>query len=263
MMRGLWSAASGMAAQQMNLDVVANNLANVNTTGFKQSRVDFQDLLYQTIWAAGGTTGDGAKVPTGIQVGLGVRPAAIQKIFTPGDLKQTDNPLDIAVEGDGFLTVLMPDGTKAYTRDGALKIDDQGRLVNSDGYPLEPEVVLPQQAESITIGPDGTVTAKVAGQTDPVPASNKIKLTRFANPAGLDSIGHNLYLPTSSSGEAIDGDAASNGFGRIAQNTLEMSNVSVVDEMVGMIVAQRAYESNSKAIQAADEMLQMANQLRR
>lgn len=261
MMRGLWTAASGMTAQQTNLDVVANNLANVNTTGFKQSRIDFQDLVYQTMSAAGSASGEGAKVPTGIQIGLGTRTAAIQKIFTPGDIKPTNNPLDIAIEGDGFLTVLTPDGTKAYTRDGALKIDDQRRLVNSDGYPLEPEVLLPANAESITIGLDGTVTAEVAGQAQP--ASSKIQLSRFANPAGLSNMGHNLYTPTAASGTATTGNAGSGGFGSIAQNTLEMSNVSVVEEMVAMIVAQRAYETNSKAIQAADEMLQMANQLRR
>jgi flagellar basal-body rod protein FlgG len=262
MMRGLWTAASGMTAQQMNLDVISNNLANVNTTGFKTSRADFQDLLYQTLWAAGSTTGKEAKVPTGIQVGLGVRTASIQKVFTPGHFKQTGNALDVAIEGDGFFAVATPNGT-AYSRDGAFKISDQGKLVNSDGYMLEPAVEIPENAESITIGPDGTVTVKVAGQVDPVTAGNKIQLTRFINPAGLSSIGHNLYLTTAASGEPATGDAGSDGLGRIAQNTLEMSNVSVVEEMVSMIVAQRAYETNSKAIQAADEMLQMANQLRR
>lgn len=262
MMRGLWSAASGMTAQQLNIDVIANNLANVNTTGFKKSRADFQDLVYQTMWEAGSTTGDGAKVPTGIQVGLGVRPAAIQKVFSSGTFKQTGNALDVAIEGDGFFTVTTPDGELAYTRDGSLKLDDQGRLVNSDGYPLEPEVVLPTGTLSVTIGPDGSVTAKVAGQSDPVQAG-KIQLARFMNPAGLSNTGHNLVLPTAASGSAITGTPGSEGLGRIAQNTLEMSNVSVVEEMVSMIVAQRAYETNSKAIQASDEMLQMANQLRR
>jgi flagellar basal-body rod protein FlgG len=262
MMRGLWTAASGMTAQQTNLDVIANNLANVNTTGFKRSRADFQDLLYQTMWAAGSTTGEGSKVPSGIQIGLGVRTAATQKIFTSGDFKQTGNDLDLAIMGDGFFSVLTPDGTTAYTRDGAFKKDDQGRVVNSDGYVLQPEIVIPQNAESITIGPDGSVAIKIPGQVNPVQLP-KIRLTRFINPAGLTSIGHNLLVPTAASGEAVNGDASSEGFGRIAQNTLEMSNVNVVEEMVSMIVAQRAYETNSKAIQAADDMLQMANQLRR
>lgn len=262
MMRGLWSAASGMTAQQMNIDLIANNLANVNTTGFKRSRADFQDLVYQTMYAAGGTTGEGAKVPTGIQVGLGVRPAAVQKIFTTGDFKQTNNPNDVAIEGDGFFSVLMPDGSTAYTRDGSFKIDDQGRFVTSDGYAIQPEIALPANFKSITIGPDGTVTVDVAGQTAPVQAG-KLQLSRFANPAGLSNLGHNLYVPSASSGSAVSGTPGSDGLGRIAQNTLEMSNVSVVEEMVSMIVAQRAYETNSKAIQAADEMLQMANQLRR
>ncbi len=262
MMRGLWTAASGMTAQQMNLDVIANNLSNVNTTGFKRTRAEFQDLVYQTMMAAGSTTGEAAKVPAGIQIGLGSRTATTQKVFTPGDMKQTDNPLDLAILGEGFFTVMTPDGTPAYTRDGTFKLDDQGRLVNSDGYAMEPALTIPQNTESITIGPDGTVTAKVAGQTNPTQAG-QIQLARFTNPAGLNSIGHNLYVPTASSGEAVTGAAGSDGFGRVAQNTLELSNVRVVEEMVAMIVAQRAYETNSKAIQAADEMLQMANQLRR
>ncbi|HEY3417321.1 MAG TPA: flagellar basal-body rod protein FlgG [Armatimonadota bacterium] len=263
MMRGLWTAATGMNAQQTNLDVIANNLANVNTTGFKQSRANFQDLLYQTMSAPGSATGEGAKVPAGIQVGLGTRTAAIKKIFTPGTLKQTGNPMDIAIEGDGFLSVQLPDGSTAYTRDGTLNIDDKRRLVTADGYAISPEVVIPENAESISIGPDGTVSATVSGQTNPVTASNKLQLVKFVNPSGLSSAGHNLYTETAASGPPTVGDANSAGFGRIAQNSLEMSNVSVVEEMVSMIVAQRAYETNSKAIQAADDMLAMANQLRR
>jgi len=262
MMRGLYTAASGMTAQQMNIDIIANNLANVNTTGFKRSRADFQDLVYQTLWAAGSATGEGAKVPTGIQIGMGVRPAAVQKVFTSGDFKPTNNALDIAIEGDGFFSMILPDGSTAYTRDGSLKLDDQGRLVNSDGYALEPEIAIPANTESITIGPDGTVTVTVTGQTDPVQAG-RLQLSRFANPAGLSAEGHNLFVPTAASGAAVTGNPGSEGLGRIAQNILEMSNVSIVEEMVAMIVAQRAYETNSKAIQAADEMLQMANQLRR
>jgi flagellar basal-body rod protein FlgG len=262
MMRGLWTAASGMTAQQTNLDIIANNLANVNTAGFKKSRADFQDLVYQTMWAAGSATGDGAKVPTGLQIGLGVRPAAVQKVFTPGSFSRTGNPFDLAIEGDGFFSVTTPDGTLAYTRDGAFKPDDTGRLVNSDGYVLSPEVTIPAGATNITVGPDGTVTVTMPGQTDPVQVT-RIQVTRFPNPAGLSSIGHNLYAPSGASGTPMTGDPGTQGLGTIAQNTLEMSNVAVVEEMVNMIVAQRAYETNSKAIQAADDMLQMANQLRR
>jgi len=260
MMRGLWTAASGMTAQQTNLDVIANNLANTNTTGFKFSRPDFQDLLYQTMSAAGSKTGDGTMVPAGIQIGLGVRTASIQKVFTSGDLKQTGNPLDIAIEGDGFLTVDTPNGP-AYTRDGSLKLDVNRRLVNSDGYALSPDITIPANTTSVTIGPDGTVTAQVAGQPAPVSAG-QIQLTHFPNPAGLSNIGHNLYTVTSASGAAVTGNPGTNGLGSISQNALEMSNVNVVEQMVSMIVAQRSYETNSKAIQAADQMLQMANQLR-
>jgi flagellar basal-body rod protein FlgG len=260
MMRGLWTAASGMTAQQVNLDVIANNLANVNTTGFKRGRADFQDLMYQTMRDAGSTTGEGAKVPSGIQIGLGVRTAAVQKVFTTGDLKPTSSALDMAIEGEGFFAVTMPDGKTAYTRDGALKVDDQGRVVNSDGYALQPPIAV-EAGGSVTVGPDGTVTVTVNGVS--TPTGTKIQLSRFANSAGLSSLGHNLFLPTDASGTAVTGDPGSAGFGTIAQNMLEMSNVSVVEEMVAMIVAQRAYETNSKAIQASDDMLQMANQLRR
>lgn len=265
MMRGLWTAASGMNAQQTNLDVIANNLANVNTNGFKKGRAEFQDLMYQTMRDAGSTTGDDAKVPSGIQLGLGVRTAAVHKIFTTGDFKQTGNSYDVAIEGDGFFVVNMPNGEKAYTRDGAFKIDNQGgqgRLVTADGYSLEPQIDIPSDADSITVGPDGTVSIKRAGQVTPED-TGKIQLARFVNPAGLSNIGHNLYVETVASGTPTIGDAGTDGTGQLAQNTLEMSNVSVVDEMVSMIVAQRAYETNSKAIQAADDMLQMANQLRR
>lgn len=258
MMRGLWSAASGMTAQQTNLDIIANNLANVNTTGYKMIRADFQDLLYQSMSAPGSKTGEDSKVPTGIEIGLGVRTAATQKVFFEGDLKQTNNQFDVAIQGDGFFAVQTPDGKEAYTRDGSFKLSSDGRLVNSDGYPVSGSVGAIPAGAAITIGPDGSVTA--SGTTDSL---GKIQLTRFANPAGLQSMGHNLLQPTQASGDPITGDPGSDGFGVLAQNTLEMSNVKVVEEMVSMIVAQRAYETNSKAIQAADEMLQMANQLRR
>ncbi|MBE3574419.1 MAG: flagellar basal-body rod protein FlgG [Firmicutes bacterium] len=262
MIRGLWTAASGMIAQQLNIDNIANNLANVNTTGFKKSRVDFQDLIYQTIRVAGTPVIQGAQVPTGIQLGHGVRPVATQKVFTEGEIKQTDNPLDLLIEGEGFFQVLMPDGTVAYTRDGAFKKDGSGRVVTSDGFALEPELVIPPDATSISIGTDGTVSVMVAGN-DQAQQIGQIQLARFVNPAGLSSIGRNLFRPTAASGNPETGTPGLQGLGTLAQNYLEMSNVQVVEEMVNMIVAQRAYEVNSKAIQAADEMLQTANNLRR
>jgi len=261
-MRGLWSAASGMAAQQMNMDVIANNLANANTSGFKAARADFQDLLYQTMQAPGATAAAGAQVPTGIQVGLGTRCAAVQRMFITGQLRQTGNALDLAIEGDGFFTVLTPDGTTAYTRDGAFKLDGNGRVVSSEGCVLQPEITVPPEATNITVGRDGTVTVSLPGQTEPQ-TLGQIQLARFLNPAGLSAIGRNMYVATAASGEAVTGLGGSNGFGTVAQYSLEMSNVKIIDEMVNLIVAQRAYEVNSKAIQASDEMLQMANNLRR
>jgi flagellar basal-body rod protein FlgG len=261
-MRGLWSAASGMSAQETNIDVIANNLANVNTAGFKASRVDFQDLYYQTVREAGGSTSGDTQVPTGIQVGLGSRPAAIQKLFSPGELRQTSNPLDIAIEGDGFFQVAGPDGKTCYTRDGAFKLDSQGRLVNTDGYTLDPAVTIPADAQSVAIGPDGTVSVTMPGQTASQQVG-QIQIVRFLNPSGLTSIGHNLFTNTAASGDATVGTPGTTGFGQLAQGTIEMSNVKIVDEMVNMIVAQRAYEVNSKCIQAADDMLAMANSIRR
>ncbi|NLY11598.1 MAG: flagellar basal-body rod protein FlgG [Firmicutes bacterium] len=262
MMRSLWTAASGMVAQQFKIDTISNNLANVNTTGFKRSRVDFQDLLYQTLKYAGTPVTSGAQVPTGIQIGHGVRPVATQRIFSQGTFQQTDNPFDVVIEGDGFFQVLMPDGTIGYTRDGAFKVDGYGRLVTSEGFPLYPEVMISLDAVSISIGSDGTVTQMIAGSDEPVPAG-EIELVRFVNSAGLKSVGRNLYAATAASGEPIAGTPGLNGFGELAQGYLEMSNVQVVEEMVNMIVAQRAYETNSKAIQASDDMLQTANNLRR
>jgi len=262
MMRALWTAASGMIGQQYKIDTTANNLANVNTTGFKKSRVDFQDLLYQTVKYAGTPVTAGAQIPTGIQIGHGVRPVATQRLFTQGTFQQTDNPLDLVIEGDGFFQVLLPDGSVRYTRDGAFKRDSDGRLVTSDGFPLEPEIRIDENALSINIGSDGTVSIQLPGQDEPEEIG-KIQLARFVNPAGLKSDGRNLYSATAASGPAIVGEPGLDGFGNLAQGYLEMSNVQVVEEMVSMIVAQRAYETNSKAIQAADEMLQTANNLRR
>lgn len=262
MMRALFTSATGMAAQQLHLDVIANNMANINTVGFKRSRADFQDLLYQTLRPAGTTAARGAQVPSGLNVGLGVRPVATATIFTTGTLQKTDNPTDLAIEGDGFFKVLLPDGTVAYTRDGAFKLDVQGRLVTSDGYPLEPEIIIPQDAQTVTVGKDGTVSVLRAGQSTPDEVG-QIQLARFVNPSGLQRIGQNLYRPTAASGEPVEGTPGEQGFGTLAQNMLEMSNVQIVDEMVAMIIAQRAYEISAKAIQTSDEMLQIANNLRR
>ncbi len=262
MMRSLWTAGSGMMAQQLNIDIISNNLSNVNTTGFKKSRVDFQDLLYQTVRAAGTPIIQGAQIPTGIQLGHGVRPVATQKIYTPGDFKQTDAPFDMLIEGDGFFQVLLPDGNIAYTRDGAFKKDGQGKIVTSDGFSLEPELIIPDDATKISIGTDGTVSIIRSGGEEPEMVG-QVELAQFINPAGLSSVGRNLLRVTAASGPPIEGTPGLDGFGTIAQGYLEMSNVQVVEEMVNMIVAQRAYEVTSKAIQASDEMLQTANNIRR
>lgn len=262
MIRALWTAASGMLAQQLNIDTVSNNLSNVNTTGFKRSRVDFQDLLYQTLKPAGTSANAGGEVPTGIQVGHGSRPVATQKIFSQGDFQETENPLDLVIEGDGFFQLIQPDGTTAYTRAGAFKLNGNGQIVNSDGLSLQPEITIPTGTTNISIGTDGTVSILVAGQTAPQQLGT-IEVAKFVNPAGLNSIGRNLYLPTTSSGDALTGKPGTQGMGTLAQGFLEMSNVKVVEEMVNLIVSQRAYEINSKAIQTADEMLGIANNLRR
>jgi flagellar basal-body rod protein FlgG len=251
-----------MQAQTLNIDVIANNLANVNTTGFKRSRADFQDLLYESLRAPGVSSSEGTEVPTGIQVGHGARPAATQKVFIQGDLQHTQNELDLAIEGDGFFQIVQPNGEIAYSRAGAFKVDSQGRIVSSDGFLMEPELVIPTDTVSISVGSDGTVSVMQAGQTQATDIGT-IELARFINPSGLQNIGRNLLLPSAASGDAIAGTPGLQGFGTIAQGFMEMSNVSVVDEMVNMITAQRAYEINSKAIQASDDMLQMANNVKR
>ena len=262
MIRALFTAATGMTAQQLNIDTVANNLANVNTAGFKRSRVDFQDLLYQTSRMPGSPTVQGADAPTGTQVGGGVRPASTQRIFTQGDFQRTDNPLDLVIEGDGFFQVLRGDGTTAYTRSGSFRQDANGRVVNPDGFSLQPEITIPNQATDISVGTDGVVSVILAGNNTPQQVGT-IELARFVNPAGLNSIGRNLYLPTAASGTALTGAPGSQGFGTLSQGYVEMSNVKVVEEMVNLITGQRAYEASSKAVQSADEMLQQANNLRR
>jgi flagellar basal-body rod protein FlgG len=258
----MFIAATGMEAQRLNIDVVANNLANVNTNGFKKSRADFQELLYQGIKTAGAASSGGTEIPTGIQVGLGVKPAAVQKMFKQGDFVSTDNPLDIVIEGGGFFQISMPDGEIAYTRAGSFKLDSEGRIVNSDGYSLEPSITLPADTVTVTISSDGTVSAFQAGSITASEAG-QIELAHFTNPGGLNAIGKNLFKTTGSSGEATTGTPGTEGLGTINQGFLELSNVNIVEEMVNMIVSQRAYELNSKVIQSSDEMLQMANRIKR
>ena len=262
MIRALYTSSSGMQAQQLNLDTVANNLANVNTSGFKRTRVDFQDMLYQTFKAPGTSNAQGTTIATGIQVGHGARPVATQRIFSLGDFQQTENPLDLVIEGEGFFQVQRPDGTTAYTRAGAFKKDGTGRVVTSDGFPLQPGIVIPADASSVTIGTDGTVSVAVAGQTAAQQVGT-IQLARFVNSAGLLSIGRNLFTPTQASGDPVVANPGVQGVGTLAQGFLEQANVKVVEEMVAMITSQRAYEANSKAIQSADDMLNIANNMRR
>ena len=262
MIRSLWTSATGMQAQELNIDVISNNLANVNTSGFKKSRAEFQDLLYESIRPAGAASSQDTIVPTGIQMGHGTRPAAVQKMFTQGDFQNTKNELDWAIEGDGFFQIELPNGDTSYSRSGEFKLDADGRIVNPDGFPLLPELSIPTDTVSISVGMDGTVSVVQAGDPTPVEIGS-IQLARFVNPAGLRSLGKNLYVPTEASGNEITSTPGETGLGTIAQGFLEMSNVSVVDEMVNMITAQRAYETNSKVIQTADDMLQMANNLKR
>jgi len=260
MLRALYSSSAGMQSQQTNLDVIANNLANVNTTGFKKVKAEFQDLLYQTSRSAGSDQGGGNMLPTSLQIGHGSRLISTSKIFTNGELTQTGERMDVAIQGDGFFEVQLADGTQAYTRDGALKISSDGRVTTSDGLPLQGGwQPIPAGTEQINIAPNGTVTTKGASGTQ----SFQIQLVRFANPAGLEAAGRNLFKETGASGTPEIGNASENGFGELQQGYLEMSNVKVVEEMVNMILAQRAYEVNSKAVQTADEMMQLSNNLRR
>jgi flagellar basal-body rod protein FlgG len=259
MLRALYSSAAGMQSQQTNLDVIANNLANVSTTGYKKNKVEFQDLLYQNARSAGADQGAGNRLPTGLQVGHGSRLAATSKIFTTGELTQTGERLDVAIQGDGFFEVQMADGSRAFTRDGAWKTNDVGQLTTNDGLPLQGFQPIPPGTTDISIALDGTVTTKGAGGQQ----TFRVQVARFVNPSGLESLGGNLYRESESSGAAELGNPGENGFGSLRQGFLEMSNVKVVEEMVNLIVAQRAYEVNSKAVQASDEMMQISNNLRR
>ena len=263
MMRSLWSAASGMIAQQTNMDVISNNIANVNDYGGKKVRAEFQDLLYQTVREAGATSGADAQYPTGKQIGLGTRVAATQRVFTQGPLQTTDNPTDVGIQGEGFFRVTLPDGTTAYTRDGTFKLDSNRRMVTTDGYPLADGITFDQTSpsDSIVIAGDGTVSETPAGGT--TQQVGQIVLARFVNPAGLTAIGKNLFIVSQASGEAIESNPGEQGAGTLTQGILEMSNVQIVEEMVHMIISQRAYESNSKAVTTSDSMLEIANGLKR
>jgi flagellar basal-body rod protein FlgG len=260
MMRALYTAATGMEAQQFNMDTISNNLSNVDTTGFKGNQARFQDLVYQQIRAAGSPVG-ASVVPVGQEVGLGVKVSSTEKVFTQGNLIQTGNSLDMAIQGDGFFQVTMPDGTTAYTRDGSFTQDANGALVTSDGYFLQPQVTIPQNATSVSIGSDGTITATVPGSNQPQQLG-QIQLARFVNPVGLSPMGNNLYTQTAASGAPIVSQAGINGAGTIQSGYLENSNVQIVQEIVNMIVAQRAFEASSKAISSADEMLQTAVEMK-
>jgi flagellar basal-body rod protein FlgG len=261
MIRALYSAGSGMAAEQMNLDNIANNLANANTTGFKMRRTQFQDLLYQNLIQPGAAAGSQTVVPSGLQIGLGTRPSSNEIIFAQGNFQSTDNPLDVVIQGKGFFQVRRPDGSLAYTRAGNFQLDRDGNMVTGDGDPIEPQITVPAQAQSITIAADGTVSYTQPGQTASQVAG-QIQLANFTNPAGLNSIGKTLFTPTDASGEPTVGiPGGQEGLGTLLQGYIEQSNVSVVDEFVNMIVTQRAYEANSKVVKAADEMYQQVNNL--
>jgi flagellar basal-body rod protein FlgG len=263
MMRALNTSATGMVAQQYNLDVTANNLANVNTTGFKQQRAEFQDLMYQTFRTSGATTGPNSRQPVALQVGLGTQFSSTGTNFTQGPMQNTGRVFDVAIQGDGFFRVLRPDGTLAYTRDGSFKQDATGLLVTSDGYSLEPPVTVPLNASAITIAPNGKISVRLPDNPDAQELPSGLEITTFPNPAGLERIGQNLYVKGAASGDPVDGAAGEEGRGSIAQYVLEGSNVQVVEEMVRMITAQRAYEINSKAIQTSDDMLSVVNNLKR
>lgn len=260
MIRSLWIAKTGLDAQQTQMDTIANNLANVSTSGFKRSRAVFEDLLYQNMRQPGAQTSQQTQLPSGLQVGTGVRTVATERIFTQGNLQQTSNSKDLAIQGNGFFQVLMPDGTTGYTRDGSFQVDPQGQMVTSSGYPLQPAITIPANAQSITVGRDGTVSVTLAG-TAAATQVGQLQLATFMNPAGLESKGENLYAETTASGNPGTNTPGTNGAGVITQGYVETSNVNVAEELVNMIQTQRAYEINSKAITTSDQMLQKISQL--
>ncbi len=262
MIRSMYTAATGMEAQQLYMDTIANNLSNVNTNGFKRSKMEFQDLFYQTIRRPGVRNPEGEMAPAGIEVGLGVRPAASYKIFSQGSLNDTDNPLDLAVGGEGFFQVMLPDGTIGYTRDGQFKLDADGSVVTSRGFRLFPDITVPIGAQELTADGNGIVSVTMPGE-DAATEIGQIELARFINPGGLRSAGNNMYLPSDASGDPMFGIPGEEGTGTIMQGSVEASNVQIVDEMVNMITAQRAFEIVSKSIQVSEDMLQTTNNLKR
>jgi flagellar basal-body rod protein FlgG len=258
MNQSLWIAKTGLDAQQTKMSVISNNLANASTTGYKRSRAVFEDLLYQNQRQPGAQSSQDSLYPTGMMIGTGVRTVATEKLFSQGSMTQTQNPLDVGIDGKGFLQVLMPDGSLGYTRDGQLQVDNQGQLVNSSGYAIQPGMTIPVEAQSITIGTDGTVSVRMPGATSTTQVGN-LQLVDFINPAGLQPIGANLYVESSASGTPQSGTPGTNGMGTVVQGYVEGSNVNVVEELVSMIETQRAYEMNSKAISTSDQMLQFVN----
>ncbi len=260
MFRSLWISKTGMEAQQTQLDTISHNLANVGTNGFKRGHAVFEDLIYQNLRQAGANSSEQTQLPTGLQVGLGVRAVSMSRNFSQGNLQQTGNNLDVAVKGNGFFQVQMPDGTVAYTRDGSFQVDAQGQVVTNNGFTVQPGITIPANAQSVTIAADGTVSVLLPGQATPQ-SVGQLQLANFANPAGLEPRGQNLFAETAASGTPNSGVPGANGLGTLAQGYVETSNVNVVEELVAMIQTQRAYEINSKAIQTSDQMLQRLGQL--
>jgi flagellar basal-body rod protein FlgG len=260
MIRSLWISKTGMEAQQTQLDTISHNLANVSTNGFKRGHAVFEDLIYQNLRQAGANSSEQTQLPTGLQVGLGVRAAALARNYSQGNLQQTGNNLDLAVRGNGFFEIQMPDGTTAYTRDGAFQLSAQGQVVTNNGFTVQPGITIPANAQSVTIGADGTVSVTLAGQSAPQTVG-QLQLVNFVNPGGLEPRGQNLFTETAASGTPTSGAPGSSGLGLVQQGFVETSNVNVVEELVAMIQTQRAYEINSKAIQTSDQMLQRLAQL--
>ena len=260
MIRSLWISKTGLDAQQMQMDVISNNLANVSTSGFKKSRAVFEDLLYQNIRQVGAQTSQQSQSPSGLQLGTGVKPVATERIFTQGNMQQTGNDKDVAIQGQGFFQILLPDGTTAYTRDGSFQVDSQGQLVTASGYPVQPAITVPANAQSITVGRDGVVSITTPNSTATTQIG-QIQLSTFINPAGLQAKGENLFVETTASGNPNTNTPGTNGAGLLNQGYVETSNVNVVEELVSMIQTQRAYEINSKAITTSDQMLQKLSQM--